>query len=141
MDKIFVDSGVWIAAFHERDDHHKQGMEFIKWFDKQTNYSIIITNLVLGEVLNHLQRKTNPQLMRKIAYNLVNHDKIELYYDEGDYQEQTFQILNKIESLSYVDSSIVVFYKLFNCKYLISYDNNFNRIERLIKIEDPPYFD
>ena len=62
---LLVDSGVWIAVFNETEDHSIEVTDFAKWFDNQNQYAIIRTNLILAEILNHRQRKTNLMRMRK----------------------------------------------------------------------------
>ncbi len=98
----------------------------------------MITNLILAEVSNFLQRKATPEIGRSIVDAIINNDKNELYYDSDQYLDETLEIYKRIEKLGYVDASIVLFYKLLKCKYLISFDSNFDGIKGLIRVDNIP---
>ena len=110
----------------------------MQWTDAQSEFSIVITNLILAEVSNFLQRKAAPEIGRNFVDSIINDEKNELYYDSDTYLGETLEIYNRIKQLGYVDASIVLFYKLLKCRYIISFDSNFDVIKGLTRLDNIP---
>ncbi len=67
------------------------------------------------------------------------HEMIDLYFDDETMSEQACEYFNRMDSLSYVDASIIAFFLQLGCNYIISFDTNFDGIDKkLIRLEGIP---
>ena len=128
----------WIAAVAKKDEHHKETSKIIKWVNQQTEYKIVVTNLILAEVVNFLKRKKFFKLANDIADIFITNDKIELYFDDQTMSNISINLFKQIDRLSYVDASSVVFCRKLDCEYLISFDTDFDGIKNITRIIQIP---
>lgn len=120
---------MWISFVYKKDIHHDAAKAIVQWIDAQAEYSIVITNLILAEISNFLHRKSIAETGLNFVEAILNSEKIDLFYDSEQYLAGTIEIYKRIEQLGYVDSNIVLFYKLLKYKCLISFDSNYDGIK------------
>jgi hypothetical protein len=138
MASVFIDTGVWIAAIAKRDSHYQDAKKIIEWIDQQSQYRIVVTNLILAEVANFLMKKKYLQYARALVDLFNDNVKIDLYYDDETISRLAIDLFKRSDRLSYVDANSVVFCRQLNCDYLISFDSDFDGIEKITRIEQPP---
>lgn len=51
--RVFVDTGAWLAAFHRRDQYHRQAAEELRRL-RATRTPLVVTDLILAETHLHL---------------------------------------------------------------------------------------
>ncbi len=128
--KIIVDSVVWIAAINKRENHFKKAKKILEWINNQEKYEIIVTNLIMAEILNNFARKIK---RRKFLLRIIDifekHNKISLYYDDEKISKVAIEVVKKISGLSYVDATLAVVMESLECDWLISFDDDFQKID------------
>jgi len=135
---IFIDTGVWIAAIAKKDEHHKEASKIIKWANQQTEYRIIVTNLILAEVANFLKRKKYIKPAKELADLFTTNEKIDMYFDDEIISDIAIGLFKQMDRLSYVDANSVVFCRQLKCDYIISFDSDFDGIENIIRLIQIP---
>lgn len=138
MKKILVDSCVWIAAFYKKDKNHPLGVQFLEWFKKQENILIITTDYIISETLTYLRKKAkNKNSIRDIIDLFLIDQRIEIYFTSESFFHRAMQIFIKYDQLSFVDSTLIVFYINLKTDYMLSYDVGFNSYKDIIRFESP----
>lgn len=134
---VIVDSVIWNAAFDKTDGKHRLGKEIVSNLLKQDRYTIVISNLILAEVANHLTKHAN-DISRDAIQKIINDKKMKIVYDDGESSDKARLIFNKFRQLGYVDAVTAFFYKQLKCRYFISFDTDFNAISDITRLECAP---
>ena len=138
MKKILVDSCVWIAAFYKKDKNHPLGVQFLEWFKKQENILIITTDYIISETITYLRKKAkNKNSIKDIIDLFLIDQRIEIYFTSESFFHRAMQIFIKYDQLSFVDSTLIVFYINLKTDYMLSYDVGFNSYKDIIRFESP----
>ena len=141
MKRILVDTGHWVGAFYKRDNSkwRKLGTFFMEWFENQDKNTtqIIITYGILTEVITRLITKTSYEISNKVLDFFLKSDKIVIYNDTYNYEEEIFKIFRKFKCFTLIDAEIVVRYFNLKCDYLLSTADEFTKCMGLICLKYP----
>ena len=127
---ILLDSSFLIAIFRKNDSLHQRAVENI---DVLKN-DCCISNGILSEVITVLAQKTKDIELVRLAYNymkdnltIIDESNIEMYNDN------VFAIFEKYNRVT--DCCQVVIYEDCYLDYVVSFDEEFKRIEEIKLLE------
>ena len=137
--KYFLDTSFIIALVLNSDSNHQNALK-LAYILSEDCY---INNNVLNEVLTLTGRKLNIDSAREIYYGLIDTFTLLNEYDITNYNNKNFEIFeesvgvnsNKTK-LSFTDSSIILTMKEYGISRLVSFDEEFKRIDDINLIEE-----
>lgn len=130
--KYFLDTSFIMALVLDSDTNYNKAVKL----DYILNEKCFINNNVLNEVLTLTGRKINIDSAKEIYYNLIDSFEVLNEYDILNYNSENFKIFEKYvginsnkTKLSFTDSSIILTMKEFEIDSLVTFDNEFKRVE------------
>ncbi|MHA1449854.1 MAG: type II toxin-antitoxin system VapC family toxin [Candidatus Hodarchaeales archaeon] len=129
---MFVDSVVWNALKHRRDQWHQEAIQLKEQILALER--IFITDFIIVETYNFLLRKVSLAAAQDTLSLFLKSQKIMILYNNHLTLVNSQKILNKYEHLSLTDANIVWFSENTGLKTLISFDNGFNSVSSVIRI-------
>lgn len=127
--KYFVDSSYIIALIKEDDSLHNKALKFLDILDSNECY---INKLILSEVITVIGNKTDLKTASE-TYNILNStfNMINDCYIKN-FNEKTMLYYEKFNTkLSFTDCSIITCMESENIKNLISFDNEFKKVNSI----------
>lgn len=130
--KIFLDTGVLIALFIEKDAWHNQCVRKYKEYKKE--HSIFFTNLfVLSEFYTRILYDYGKTALKQVIYNIAklqNEDKLRIFQtDAGIFKNSEEMMLKFTEhQLSFTDASIYSLTKSFKLDEIFTLDAGFKKV-------------
>lgn len=137
--KIFVDSSFWLAFFNEEDVLHKRAVSAFQ-NNKVSSASLFTSDYVVDETLTRLKRRLNPDIFFsffKRFLNKLKNSKIKLFLTDQDEFDKTCWVFRKNplpKTFSFTDASIVAAMKIHKIGYLLTFDQDFQKIRPKVKI-------
>ena len=137
--KYFLDTSFIMALVLNSDSNHQNALKLVYILSEDC----YINNNVLNEVLTLTGRKLNIDAAREIYYGLIDTFALLNEYDITNYNNKNFEIFeesvgvnsNKTK-LSFTDSSIILTMKEYGISRLVSFDDEFKRIDDINLIEE-----
>ncbi len=125
--KYFIDSSYIIALINQNDSLHQRSLEYLNLIEENECY---ISNLIINEVVTVIGNKIDLKTAVS-AFDLLYDIFIVLdEYDDKDLNYNTMLIYEKYNAkLSFTDSSIIVNMHNEGIDNLISFDEEFKRVE------------
>lgn len=137
--KYFLDSSFIMALVLDSDSNYKKAVNL----SYVLNEECFINNNVLNEVLTLTGRKLDINSAKELYYNLIDSFEVLNEYSILNYNSENFKIFEKYigvnsnkAKLSFTDSSIVLTMKEFNISNLVSFDNEFKKVQGINLISD-----
>ena len=127
--KYFVDSSYIIALIKEDDSLHNESLKFLDILDSNECY---INKLIISEVITVIGNKTDLKTASE-TYNLLNStfNVVNDCYIKN-FNEKTMLYYEKFNTkLSFTDCSIITCMESENIKNLISFDNEFKKVNSI----------
>ena len=127
--KYFVDSSYIIALIKEDDSLHNESLKFLDILDSNECY---INKLIISEVITVIGNKTDLKTASE-TYNLLN-STFNIINDcyIKNFNEKTMLYYEKFNTkLSFTDCSIITCMESENIKNLISFDNEFKKVNSI----------
>lgn len=127
--KYFVDSSYIIALIKEDDSLHNEALKFLDILDSNECY---INKLIISEVITIIGNKTDLKTASE-TYNLLN-STFNVVNDCSikNFNEKTMLYYEKFNTkLSFTDCSIITCMESENIKNLISFDNEFKKVNSI----------
>ena len=127
--KYFVDSSYIIALIKEDDSLHNEALKFLDILDSNECY---INKLIISEVITVIGNKTDLKTASE-TYNLLNStfNVVNDCYIKN-FNEKTMLYYEKFNTkLSFTDCSIITCMESENIKNLISFDNEFKKVNSI----------
>lgn len=124
--KYFVDSSYIVALIKQDDSLHEKSLEFLDLLDSNDCY---INKFIINEVITVIGNKINLGTA-SAAYNLLN-STFNIIDDCSikDFNYKTMIYYEKFDTkLSFTDCSIITCMESENIKNLISFDNEFKKV-------------
>ena len=129
---MFIDSVVWIALKHKRDQWHKEATRLkdrILMLDK-----IYITDFIIVETYNFLLRKVSWTAAQETLVMFLESPRIVILYNNFLTLSNSKKILEKHNHLSLTDANTVWFSKNLSIKEIISFDKGFDNVSGIKRI-------
>lgn len=137
--KYFLDTSFILALVLDSDSNYNKAVK-LKFVLSEECF---INNNVLNEVLTLTGRKISISSAKELYYNLIDSFEVLNEYSILNYTSENFKIFEKYvginsnkSKLSFTDSSIILTMKEFNIPNLISFDNEFKKVEEINLIHD-----
>lgn len=136
MNKVFVDSGGWIACIDKNDKHHKEAVEYFKNLREKGN-TLITSNYIKSETLTWLKYNVNHEIALKVMDLWRQAEKInslETYWISQELAEEADEIFKKYgdQSLSYIDCTSFAICRKLNIQKVFGFDSDFNTLGYLL---------
>lgn len=131
---FFVDSGVWIAAFNKKDEHHKAASKIIRQLLQEQIRKIFISDYVFDEVTTYIRKKISPEASILVAEAMLDSRNIEIIFVSEKSFNASFHIFNMYDQLSFTDASIVVLMKNRKISYIYSFDSGFDSVKEIHRL-------
>ena len=129
---MFIDSVVWIALKHTRDQWHKEATQLKNRI--LTLEKIFVTDFVIVETYNFLLRKVSWTAAQETLGMFLESQKIMILYNNFLTLSNSKKILEKHNHLSLTDANLVWFSENLNIKEIISFDKGFDSVSGIKRI-------
>lgn len=131
-----IDSAVLIAAFLRRDARHADASPILYAADEGDIGPLLVTDYILAETLNFLQRKGTPDMAREVLRRLEASSgfRIERLPDSV-YAAARHDVYPRYPTLSFVDACTVALMAHQRLTTLYSYDSGFDAVASLSRME------
>ena len=128
MSKYFFDSSFIIALALDNDSNKSKALELTDLLSEEC----YIGDNVIEEVVNVVNLKGDA-IKAETLYNfMMDNFKIINEHEIPNYNTKTIKVFKKFNGkLSYTDSSMIVSVLEYNLDYLVTFDNEFKREERI----------
>ena len=126
--KYFLDSSFVIALIFANDFNHGKAID-VKFV---LNHECYINNSVLAEILNISNKFADFKSVVEIYYHLIDNLKVINEYDIFGYDAKSLAIFQKYKGkLGFVDSGIIATMNQHEINNLVTFDNEFKRVESI----------
>ena len=132
---MFIDSVVWIGAKLKRDQWHDKASTIITRFINKEIKIAYITDYIVLETVNFLLRKANYEASLETLNLFKIHNRINILNIDEKLFEKGCEIFQKYKGLSITDSTIVAAMERLNVDKIFSFDEGFDRIEWIERME------
>lgn len=128
MSKYFFDSSFIIALALDNDSNKSKALELTDLLSEEC----YIGDNVIEEVVNVVNLKGDANKAETLYYFMIDNFKIINEHEIPNYNTKTIKVFKKFNGkLSYTDSSMIVTVLEYNLDYLVTFDNEFKREERI----------
>jgi predicted nucleic acid-binding protein len=127
--KIFIDTSYIVGLLVEEDKWNKRAKELISLIDKKEK---IISLSIVNESITLINKKRGVEDSKQ-AYRIILNNFTIIDENMGLYTE-SMNILIKYHSLSLTDSVIVELMKKHNIFEIVSFDEDFDKIDGIVRI-------
>ena len=141
MAVAFLDTNVLFASVSARDDYHDRSREIVRGIDHGELPGVIVTNYVLAETLNLTGEKLSPDAANGMLDRLIVGAHFELVHAPKADFNAAQALFRQYSELSFVDATIAAYAHREDIEYLYSFDNDFDAVESLTRLEtaDNPF--
>lgn len=87
--RVFVDTGAWLAGFHPRDQHHARAVSSFEELRRRRS-ELVVTDLVLAELHVHLLRAVGPAAAAGFLETVKSDPLVREVYVDEDLQRAAF---------------------------------------------------
>ena len=128
MSKYFFDSSFIIALALDNDSNKSKALELTDLLSGEC----YIGDNVIEEVVNVVNLKGDANKAETLYNFMMDNFKIINEHEIPNYNTKTIKVFKKFNGkLSYTDSSMIVSVLEHNLDYLVTFDNEFKREERI----------
>lgn len=128
--KIFVDTGGWIACMSENDKHHRSAVKYMLELRKQ-QVPLITSNYIIDETLtwlsyNNLHDKALK--VRNLWKDAEKNESLRIHWIDSNITEEAWEIFYRFSEhkLSFTDCTSFAICKNDNIKKIFGFDKHFN---------------
>lgn len=129
-----ADTSVLFAMRSAHDEFHERAREIIRGVDHGQLPDLHITDHVLAETLNLILNRGNQQTATETMNLLIEGSHFQLQHTPKTDFNSTQALFRHYPHLSFVDASIVAYMQRTNIEYLYSFDDDFDSIEDVQRI-------
>ncbi len=134
---MFIDSGVWIAAKKKNDEWHAEASKIVENIIEK-KIKVKITDYILLEVLNFLERKSDHQTAIEAGRALLNSENVTIINIDDIFIREGFKLFEQYDGLSFTDATLASVMKELNDTNLISFDSGFDRVSWIKRYKSAP---
>lgn len=127
MQKVFIDTGFWLALFNKKDINHKKSLEV--WRTEKNEY--YISDFILFETLTFLNCSVkNHRLASEFLAYIETTNEIQMFTITEKVKERAIQVFKTYsdKSFSFTDCSSFVVMDLNTIKYAYTFDDHFKQM-------------
>ena len=129
MEKIFVDTGGWVALFGANDEHHKSAVSIFETL-KRSRALLYTSDYVINETLTVAKVRGNHAQSVIAGKALFESDVIKIIYVAPDHLQDSWQLYQKYKDkhLSFTDVTSLVITKTLTIKKIFGFDREFEKV-------------
>ncbi len=135
MTVALVDTNVFFASASLRDEYHHRAREIIRGIDHGNLPKAIVTNYVIAETLNLTREKLGADAANQLLDRIIEGAHFEIVHAPRSDFNAAQSLFRRYEKLSFVDSTIAAYVDREDVEYLYSFDDDFDAIEELTRLE------
>ena len=141
MPVALLDTNVLFASGSARDEYHDTAREIVQAVDHGTLPGGIVTNYVLAETLNLTRERLGPDTATGMLDRLIEGAHFEVTHAPQSDFNAAQAIFRRYPELSFVDATIAAYMDREGIEYLYSFDEDFEAVENLSRLEtaDDPF--
>jgi len=128
-DKIFIDTSYIVGLLSIKDQWHEKAMELIPKIDKK---ELITCMSVMNETITLINKKIGVEAS-KTAHQIIL-DNFTIITEDMELYNDSMKILIKYHKLSLTDSIIINLMKRNNIYEVVSFDEDFDRVDGIMRI-------
>ena len=133
MSKLLVDASFIIALFRKNEDAYKVAKKNKNIIEEHKCYT---TNYILNKVITIVSMRTKDIELTKRAYHFIlDNFTIINEHDTPNFNAQVMNLFEKYNKktfhLSFIDCSLILFYKQYNLEYIVSFDGWFKKVKEI----------
>jgi predicted nucleic acid-binding protein len=137
MAVALLDTNVLFASASARDVYHDRSREIVSGIDHGNLPDVILTNYVIAETLNLTGEKLSPGAANSMLDRLIEGAHFEIDHTPKADFNAAQALFRRYGELSFVDSTIVAYMEREGIEHLYSFDDDFDAIEGLTRLETP----
>lgn len=132
-----VDTGILIGMADSDDRHHKVAMEITRGMDHGDLPTGRVTNYVVLETLNWIHTRHRHQTAVEAYERLHESAGFEIVHAAQKDFTRAVELFETYDALAFGDATIVAYMEREEIEYLYSFDDDFDAIEDLTRLETP----
>jgi len=130
MNKVFVDTGGWLACMNKKDEHHIEAKEYFIQL-KKDNVPLFTSDYVISETLTWLNYNNYHDIAIKTMSLWKEAEQLDLlsvYWVDRNISEEASEIFRRFfnQKLSFTDCTSFAICKKLNIKKIFGFDKHFN---------------
>ena len=133
--KAVIDSNIFIAAWHKRDQYNEKSIEILKKIATGEIHDVFITNYVVIEVVSFLMRKASFSAAQQALDYLTKTDRIHVIYVDKIFSQFLEELFIQYKVLTLTDCSLVAIAQQQNIKQIYSFDEGLDRVKGIQRME------
>jgi len=119
------------------DTRHERAENIVYAIDRGDLPTVRVTNYVLLETLNWIHERQRHDIAVDLKARLANSAGFELVHCAQKDFHRAMELFEDYESLSFGDATIVAYMKRTGIEYLYSFDDDFDGIEGITRLDTP----
>lgn len=137
--KVFIDSSFWIALVDKSDSSHTQAINLTKT-DKWPKWEFFTSDYITNECLTRLKRKIGSKTAISFYKFIVKYKTrgiLTILQLNENIFEKSYIIFKRNplpKTFGFTDASTVALMKIHKINYLLTFDQDFQKIKPRIKI-------
>ena len=135
MAVALLDTNVFFASASFRDEYHDRAREIIRGIDHGDLPEAIVTNYVVAETLNLSGEKLSADAANQMLDRLIEGAHFEIVHAPKADFNAAQALFRRYGELSFVDSTIAAYMDREDVEYLYSFDDDFDAVTDLIRLE------
>jgi len=136
-----VDTGILVGMADVEDEHHDTAMEIVRGMDHGDLPTGRVTNYIALETLNWIHNRKRHEKAVETYERLNQSAGFEILHAAQKDFTSALSLFQTYDSLSFGDATIAAYMQRENIEYLYSFDDDFDAIEGLTRLEtaDNPF--
>lgn len=135
MPRALVDTTVLYAAAYRRDGAHDDAIPILRGIDVGDLPEAVILDYVLAETLNGLTTHAGHDAGTDFLDRLEENTRFHIDSLTSDEFATAKSLFRQYERFSFVDASIVAYMQVEGLGYLYAFDNDFDRVEDIFRLD------
>lgn len=141
MPRTAIDTSVLFAAAYIRDGSHDDALPILRGIDGGTLPEGVVLDYVLAETLNGLTTHAGHDAAVDFLDRIEENTRFHVESLSADALATAKALFRRHRPFSFVDACIVAYMQTNGIEYLYAFDDDFDRIEAVYRLETPtnPY--
>lgn len=132
-----VDTSVLLGLADSDDDHHEAGSSIVREMDRGDLPTGRVTNYVVVETLNWIHERQHHRKAVEIYERLNESAGFEILQTAQKDFGRAVELFDTYEGLAFGDATIVAYLQREGIEYLYSFDDDFDAVDGLTRLETP----
>jgi predicted nucleic acid-binding protein len=130
---IFIDAGLWIAAFRREDEHFERATELMRQI-KEEGETLVSTESVFSEVIGFFARRNSPKAAREAASMILATPRLDFLTASREEFSAAAHAIEKYGLSSYTDALTMAVMESRGIRRLLSFDADFDANKKIRRL-------